>query len=159
MKRWMKWVAVGAIGVPAALAVVACAGEQSLEAAAKGTWDCTIAAGGRSLSGTVTVGDGTYQVSTGGKGSSGTWQLSGGKLEVKGDDGPYQVNGVPGETKELMGMEFGEGGSELAAGDQAVVHGEQAEQQVGGHLVAFGHRVASRPPRRARRRAPAPGPT
>ncbi|MER5933950.1 hypothetical protein [Streptomyces sp. NPDC002054] len=113
MKRWAKWVAVGAVGVPLALAVVACAGEKSLEEAAKGTWDCTIAAGGRGISATVTVGDGTYQVSDGGReGSSGTWQLSGGKLEVKGDDGPYHVSGVPGETKELMGMEFGEDGSE-----------------------------------------------
>ncbi|MEU6863449.1 hypothetical protein ABZ924_09280 [Streptomyces sp. NPDC046876] len=116
MKRWTKWAAVGAVGVPMALAVVACAGEKSLEEAAKGTWDCTIAAGARGLSATVTVGDGTYQVSQGGReGSSGTWQLSGGKLEVKGDDGPYHVSGVPGETKDLMGMEFGEGsGKELS---------------------------------------------
>ncbi|MFG2296302.1 hypothetical protein [Streptomyces sp. NPDC048603] len=111
MKRWVKWVAVGAVGVPAALAVVACAGEKSLEAAAKGTWNCTISEGALSLSGTVTIGDGTYEFSDGGrKSSSGTWKLSGGKLEVKGDDGPYQVKGVPGEVKDLMGMEFGEGG-------------------------------------------------
>lgn len=113
MKRWAKWVAVGAVGVPLAVAVVACAGTKSLEEAAKGTWDCTIAAGGLGSSATVTVADGTYQVSDGGReGSSGTWQLSGGKLEVKGDDGPYHVGGVPGEVKDLMGMEFGEGGGE-----------------------------------------------
>ncbi|MFB7374900.1 hypothetical protein ACFC0D_34250 [Streptomyces sp. NPDC056222] len=113
MRRWAKRTAVGAVGVPVALAVVACAGGKSLEEAAKGTWDCTISQGSLAFSGTVTVGDGTYQVSQGGgEGSSGTWTLSGGKLEVKGDDGPYQVNGVPGEVDELMGMEFGEDGSE-----------------------------------------------
>ncbi|MFJ2821857.1 hypothetical protein ACIO7M_12145 [Streptomyces toxytricini] len=110
MKRWVKWAVVGAVGMPLTLTMVACAGEKSLEEAAKDTWDCTIAKGGRSFSGTVTVGDGTYQFSDGGrKGSSGTWTLSGGKLEVKGDDGPYHVNGVPGEVKDTMGMEFGEG--------------------------------------------------
>ncbi|GLX24174.1 hypothetical protein [Streptomyces lavendulae] len=110
MKRWTRWASVAAVGVPVALTVVACAGEKSLEDAAKGTWDCTIARGARGISGTVTVGDGTYQVSQGGgRGSSGTWQISGGKLEVKGDDGPYHVSGVPGEVKDLMGMEFGEG--------------------------------------------------
>ncbi|MFF3015418.1 hypothetical protein [Streptomyces sp. NPDC057939] len=113
MKRWAQWVAVAAVGVPLAFGAVACAGEKSLAEAAKGTWDCTIAAGGLGSSATVTVGDGTYQVSEGGReGSSGTWQLSGAKLEVKGDDGPYHVSGVPEETKELMGMEFGEGGGE-----------------------------------------------
>lgn len=112
MRRWAKWTAVGAVGVPVALALVACAGERSLEEAAKGTWDCTIAQGNLAFSGTVTVGDGTYQVSQGGgEGSSGTWKLSGGELEVKGDDGPYQVSGVPGEVNELMSMEFGEDGS------------------------------------------------
>ncbi|MDI6409253.1 hypothetical protein QLX52_10445 [Streptomyces albus] len=110
MSRWVRRAAAGA-AVPLALVVAACAGGTSLKDAALGTWDCTVTDGARSLSSTVTVGDGIYEVSRSGDGvpHSGTWELDGGTLRVEGDDGPYTADGLPSDVAESMGLKFGEG--------------------------------------------------
>nr|WGF20746.1 hypothetical protein [Streptomyces cacaoi] len=110
MRRGVKWAAAAA-AVPVALVTVACAAEESLKDAAVGTWDCSVSDGARTVSASVEIGDGTYEVGRGDDGEphSGTWKLSGGTLHVRGDDGPYTADGLPGTVEESLGLKFGEG--------------------------------------------------
>jgi hypothetical protein len=80
--------------------VVACGSGDDLRDAIQGTWNCSSTwRDGDTGSATVVVGDGTFQFTTEGAATGGTWKQSGENVTIRADDGQvYQLFDLPRST-------------------------------------------------------------
>lgn len=104
MKKWVR-VAVGTALTLLVAAVAACSANAAIDETFQGMWNCSVVMSGDSAAATVTVNDGTYQVSSVNFADAGTWSRSGDTVTITSDsEGLYTLLGVPGDVAESMSV-------------------------------------------------------
>jgi hypothetical protein len=104
MNKWVHVAAATMLTLMVATAA-ACSANGAIDETFQGVWNCSVVMSGDSAAATVTVNDGTYQVSSANLADAGTWSRSGDTVTITSDsEGLYTLLGVPGEVAESMSV-------------------------------------------------------